>query len=72
MTTTATTSAVDSLEINRKLKYTSGTENNNDYMYLIREDFTAIPRSCKYCTNSPLNGGSGICNCTLGVEDAHY
>lgn len=25
-----------------------------------------IPPSCKNCPNHPSNGGSGICNCTLG------
>ncbi len=25
-----------------------------------------IPNSCKNCPNHPSNGGSGICNCTLG------
>jgi hypothetical protein len=25
-----------------------------------------IPDSCKSCPNHPSNGGSGICNCTLG------
>ena len=25
-----------------------------------------IPTTCKYCLNHPNNGGSGICNCTLG------
>jgi hypothetical protein len=24
------------------------------------------PDACKYCSNSPANGGSGICHCTLG------
>lgn len=26
----------------------------------------AIPPSCVNCPNHPSNGGSGICNCTLG------
>lgn len=26
-----------------------------------------IPESCQECPNLPLNGGSGICICTLGV-----
>lgn len=26
-----------------------------------------IPSACKGCSNHPSNGGSGICNCTLGV-----
>ena len=25
-----------------------------------------IPDPCKTCSNHPNNGGSGICNCTLG------
>ena len=25
-----------------------------------------IPLSCQTCSNHPSNGGSGICNCTLG------
>ena len=24
------------------------------------------PDACKHCSNHPSNGGSGICNCTLG------
>ena len=27
---------------------------------------TDIPDPCKTCSNHPSNGGSGICNCTLG------
>ena len=27
---------------------------------------TNIPASCRKCSNHPSNGGSGICNCTLG------
>ena len=29
-------------------------------------DTTFIPKSCRGCSNHPSNGGSGICNCTLG------
>ena len=25
-----------------------------------------VPEACKYCSNHPSNGGSGICFCTLG------
>jgi len=25
-----------------------------------------IPEACRSCSNHPSNGGSGICNCTLG------
>ena len=27
---------------------------------------TDIPDPCKTCSNHPSNGGSGMCNCTLG------
>lgn len=26
-----------------------------------------IPEPCKKCSNHPSNGGSGICQCTLGL-----
>ena len=26
-----------------------------------------IPDACKNCSNHPSNGGSGMCNCTLGL-----
>lgn len=25
--------------------------------------------ACKYCSNNPRNGGSGICNCILGLPE---
>ena len=28
---------------------------------------SGIPEACKNCSNHPSNGGSGICNCTLGM-----
>lgn len=28
-----------------------------------------IPEACKSCSNHPSNGGSGICNCTLGTPE---
>lgn len=28
---------------------------------------TGIPEACRSCSNHPSNGGSGICNCTLGM-----
>ena len=27
-----------------------------------------IPDACRGCMNHPSNGGSGICNCTLGMQ----
>ena len=29
-----------------------------------------IPPACRYCSNHPSNGGSGICHCTLGTTPA--
>ena len=29
-------------------------------------NISSIPPSCKNCPSHPSNGGSGICNCTLG------
>lgn len=26
-----------------------------------------IPPACRNCPNHPINGGSGICHCTLGM-----
>lgn len=26
-----------------------------------------IPEACKTCSNHPLNGGSGICHCVMGI-----
>lgn len=31
-----------------------------------------IPDACKNCSNHPLNGGSGICFCTLGTPKVTY
>lgn len=31
-------------------------------------NFTIIPSACANCSNHPSNGGSGICNCTLGLQ----
>lgn len=27
----------------------------------------SVPDMCRYCSNHPSNGGSGICHCTLGT-----
>ena len=35
-------------------------EANHDYL------INQIGQSCKYCSNNPQNGGSGICHCMLG------
>lgn len=34
-------------------------------MYFV-EPINIIPKACENCPSHPKNGGSGICNCTLG------
>ena len=36
-------------------------------VYKRRFDVTSIPGPCRGCPNHPINGGTGICNCTLGT-----
>lgn len=40
--------------------------NNEVYQYKIPNVFP-IPDACRNCPNHPSNGGTGICNCTLGL-----
>ena len=28
-----------------------------------------VPPSCRLCSNHPINGGSGVCWCVLGVPE---
>lgn len=35
------------------------------------KDLSGIPNCCKHCSNHPVNGGSGICNCTLPLYDSN-
>ena len=28
-----------------------------------------IPPSCRHCSNHPINGGSGVCWCVLGIPE---
>lgn len=45
------------------------TEYKENEIYLEEDkiiDTTFIPEPCRGCSNHPSNGGSGICNCTLG------
>lgn len=29
-------------------------------------DLTTVPNTCRACRNHPINGGTGVCHCTLG------
>lgn len=43
------------------------------YIYQDTEGTIAsIPNVCKTCPTHPSNGGSGICNCTLGLPKITY
>lgn len=33
---------------------------------------TYIPEECRFCSNHPSNGGTGICHCTLGSPKVTY
>ena len=30
-----------------------------------------MPKRCRHCANHPSNGGSGVCNCTLGTQTVY-
>lgn len=36
------------------------------------DDISNIPSPCRTCSNHPSNGGSGICNCILGLPKITY
>lgn len=36
------------------------------FIYKNETDNSFTPSACKYCSNHPSNGGSGICNCIMG------
>lgn len=42
----------------------------NFYNYTKREN--EILNICDTCSNNPKNGGSGICNCILGLQGITY
>lgn len=35
---------------------------------IIWRDYDIIPYYCRFCQNHPINGGSGICSCALGMS----
>ena len=42
---------------------------NPHYQYIIFYNHcnNTIPAPCQKCSNHPMNGGTGFCNCTLGL-----
>lgn len=47
--------------------YDSINKDFNDY-----SSVTFGSEACKGCPNNPANGGSGICNCLLGLPQVTY
>ena len=43
---------------------------NPHYKYIVfyNDCNNMIPEPCRKCSNHPKNGGTGICNCTLGTQ----
>lgn len=39
---------------------------------LLNNNNDLVPDACRTCTNHPSNGGSGLCNCTLGLPKITY
>lgn len=75
------TDEIHSCEFCKKVIDIKKTKNPNDlynllYMYytiryssLTPADWGYYSSVCKKCSNNPLNGGTGTCNCILGKED---
>lgn len=49
----------------------SHTESEREEIYRIPYTFadaaSTIPEACRGCSNHPSNGGTGVCQCTLGT-----
>lgn len=61
--------------INRKVCYRCGwrwEEKQEDVKRVPFQPYTASKSACISCPNNPVNGGSGICNCTLGQMVVTY
>ncbi len=41
-------------------------EQVKDFISIVEQTTDYIPEGCKSCSNHPSNGGSGLCNCTIG------
>lgn len=56
-----------------KIFYDINTDHHDDFdqepIVIYRDGVKTFPiqDACKSCNNHPSNGGSGICNCTLGT-----
>lgn len=50
-------------------KYEDYGFKNVDFNYPKQEN---SPSPCDACSNNPKNGGSGICFCTLGLQNIRW
>ena len=60
---------VEELNILLQREFERGKSSNQTITYTPNMNFdyiSTIPEPCKTCPNHPSNGGSGMCNCTLG------
>lgn len=48
------------------LKYKLRRKDEKIYKEFYFDKLSTAADPCQYCSNSPKNGGSGICNCILG------
>jgi len=50
-------------------KFTTSVEKiYNTRDYIPDTNFNNIPPACRYCSNHPNNGGSGVCHCIMGSQ----
>lgn len=52
-------------ELNKKLDLLLEEQSKNSHNL-------NIPAACQNCSNHPINGGSGICHCILGMQNIVY
>lgn len=62
------------LYLKSKYKLNTGTSNKiNGFFENLNYNFVEKSKNpCMDCSNNPLNGGDGICHCTLGSNDVDY
>lgn len=47
-------------------------KNLSFYNYTVQKQENKTISPCDNCSNNPKNGGSGICFCTLGLQDTYW
>ena len=54
------------MELFKELKNEPFIFKDDYYLYNMYKDTTYPRNQCLYCSNNPINGGSGVCHCILG------